>query len=252
MEPGRRRSAPVKRRRTRFLFATLACVASPGLAGAPAGTDTGLQFGAQPSRWVHQPLSRLKRDTVYAVVSEGGRSVLRADADRSASLYVAKLDPLAAGAATICWEWKADAPVAGADPREPSQEDAPLRVLVAFDGDVSTLPDTERQRFERVKSLSGQSPPYAVVMYVWNDQVPVETVVPSAHTSRLKMLIAGSGTDGIGRWQSVRRDLAADYRRLFGTAPGPVLGVAVMTDTDNTGTRAVGRYADVRLGCAAD
>jgi hypothetical protein len=29
-----------------------------------------------------------------------------------------------------------------------------------------------------------------------------------------------------------------------------VLGVAVMTDTDNTGNRAVGEYADIRFECA--
>jgi hypothetical protein len=230
----------------------LACAGTPALAAAPECKAVSLDFGRKPARWVHQPLSKLKRDTVYTVVQESGRSVLRAGADRSASLYVAKLEPPDGGAATIRWEWKANAPVAGADPRERSREDAPLRVLVAFDGDASKLPDAERKRFERAKALSGRSPPYAVVMYVWNDKVPVETVVPSAHTTQLKMLVAGSGTEGIGTWQSVQRDLAADYRRLYGAAPGRVLGVAVMTDTDNTGTRAVGRYADVRLGCAAD
>jgi hypothetical protein len=29
-----------------------------------------------------------------------------------------------------------------------------------------------------------------------------------------------------------------------------VLGVAVMTDTDNTGAKAVGEYSGIRLGCA--
>ena len=53
-----------------------------------------------------------------------------------------------------------------------------------------------------------------------------------------------------GNWQSVQRNLAADYRRAYGAEPGPVLGVAVMTDTDNTGTKAVGEYADIRFKCA--
>ena len=48
----------------------------------------------------------------------------------------------------------------------------------------------------------------------------------------------------------MRRNLAADYRKAFGAAPGRVLGVAVMTDTDNTGSKAVGEYADIRFDCS--
>jgi hypothetical protein len=47
----------------------------------------------------------------------------------------------------------------------------------------------------------------------------------------------------------VQRNLADDYRRAYGAEPGPVVAVAVMTDTDNTGTKAVGEYAGVRIGC---
>jgi len=62
--------------------------------------------------------------------------------------------------------------------------------------------------------------------------------------------VVASGKGGLGTWQSVRRDVAADYRRAYGADPGPVLGVAVMTDTDNTGEKAVGEYADIRFECA--
>jgi hypothetical protein len=64
------------------------------------------------------------------------------------------------------------------------------------------------------------------------------------------MLVVASGANGLGAWQSVRRNLAADYRRAYGAEPGQVLGVAIMTDTDNTGTKATAYYADIRLACA--
>jgi hypothetical protein len=235
-----------------LLAVLLASGSTASVAADPSCKAVSLDFGQPSARWVHQPLSKLKRDTAYGVVREDGRSVLRAAADRSASLYVAALDRLPGRPTTIGWRWKTDGPVPGADPRDKANEDAPLRVLVAFDGDPSTLPDEERKRFARAKALSGRAPPYAVVMYVWSDKVPVETVVPSAHTGQIRMLIAGSGTDAVGAWQQVRRDLVADFRRLYGAEPGRVVGVAVMTDTDNTGARAVGRYADIRLGCGDD
>ena len=199
---------------------------------------------------MHQPLSKLKRDTVYTVARVEGRAVMRGSADGSASLLVAPIKPAMAVPSTLSWDWKTDALVPGADNRDKAREDAPLRVLVAFDGDVASLPEEEQKRFKRAKNLTGRQPPYAVVMYIWSEQVPVGSVIASAHTSQVKMLAVASGAGGLGSWQAVQRNLSEDYRRAYGAEPGPVLGVAVMTDTDNTGTKAVGEYADIRFKCA--
>jgi hypothetical protein len=88
-------------------------------------------------------------------------------------------------------------------------------------------------------------------MYIWSEQVAVGTVIPSAHTSQVRMLVVASGAADLGQWQSLRRNIAEDYRLAYGAAPGPLLGIAVMTDTDNTGTTAVGQYADIRIECAS-
>ena len=231
-----------------LLGCTTAGAASPS--GVVPCESRSLGFDVQEVGWQHVPMSKLKRDTVYAVVQDGDRSgVLRASADRSASLYVAMLKASNRTPMTLSWEWKTDALVPGADNRDKEREDAPLRVLVAFDGDHATLPEAEQRRFNRAKRLTGRTPPYATLMYIWSDHVPPGSVIASAHTSQVKMLAVASGQSGIGSWQSVQRNLVDDYRQAYGTAPGPVLGVAVMTDTDNTGTRAVGEYADIRIGC---
>jgi len=217
----------------------------PGVASACQARDFSFDKG-----WVHEPLSKLKRDTRYSLVQEDGRTVLRAVADRSASAYVAHIQPPASVPMSLSWRWKTDALVPGADNRERSKEDAPLRVMLAFDGDFSTLSQEEQTRFKRAKSFTGQDLPYATLMYIWSDLVPPETIIPSTHTSQVKMLVVASGTAGLGRWQSVRRNIAADYKRAYGAEPGAVLSVSVMTDTDNTGEKAVGEYADIRFDCA--
>jgi hypothetical protein len=63
------------------------------------------------------------------------------------------------------------------------------------------------------------------------------------------MLVVASGSREVGKWQTQRRDLRADYKRAFGEEPGPLLGIGVMTDTDNTGAKVSARYADIRLQC---
>jgi DUF3047 family protein len=235
------------------LSAALWCVfpaaAAPREAGPCVARDLGFDRGE--AGWVHVPLSKLKRDTVYALKPHADRpGVLRASADRSASLYVAPLKmAMASSTTTLRWSWKTDALVPGADNRDKSREDAPLRVLVAFDGDIATLPEAEQKRYSRAKKISGRSLPYALLMYIWTDQVPVDSVIPSAHTSQVKMIAVASGRDGLGEWKSVTRNLAADFRLAYGAEPGAVTGIGVMTDTDNTSTRAVGEYAGIRTAC---
>ena len=225
-----------------------AIAAAPG-SGSPCRSRS-LAFDDKGAAWTHVPLSKLKRDTAYQVVQEGDRpAALRATADRSASLFVAALKPSQRTPMTLSWEWKTDALIAGADNRDKDREDAPLRVLVAFDGDVAALPDAERKRFSRAKNLARRELPYAVLMYIWTDHVPVGTLISSAHTSQVKMLAVSSGAGELGRWQSVRRNLDDDYRKAYGAEPGPVLAVGVMTDTDNTGSTAQASYSGIRIDC---
>ena len=235
------------------VFAVCVSAALPPARAAEAAPcqPRALDFDAADADWKPVPLSRRKKDTLYRVEREGGRTVLVARADGAASFFVSRLPKAMRPPATLSWSWKTDALVPGADNRERSREDAPLRVVVAFDGDASGLPAGERAQRALAESLSGQAPPYAALMYIWSDHVAPEAVIPSAHTSQIKMIVVASGTQGLGAWQSVRRDLAADYRRAFGAEPGPILGVAVLTDTDNTGAQAEGRYADIRLQCPA-
>lgn len=209
-----------------------------------------LGFDQKTAGWTHLPLSKVKNDTVYTQDQAQGQTILRGTADNAASLLVSLFPSTMEVPARISWRWKTDALVPGADNLDKNREDASLRVIVAFDGDHATLPEVEQKRFRRAKFLSGREPPYAMLMYIWSANVPENTVIPSAHTSQVRMLVVSSDQAGLGRWQTIKRNLADDYRQVFGNDPGPVIGVAVMTDSDNTGTRATGEYADIIMECS--
>jgi hypothetical protein len=203
------------------------------------------------SGWTHVPLSKLKRDTIYSVMQDDGKAVLKATADDSASAYVhlAKIDP--ARLPIVEWRWRTDALIDAADNTDSKREDAPVRLIVGFDGDKSTLTEDERRQFARARKLSGREPPYATLMYIWENRAPVGTVIPSAHTTRMKMIVVESGPQGVGVWRTYRRNLIEDYQRAFGGKPRRILGVALMTDTDNTDAKAEGLYGEIRFTCAA-
>jgi hypothetical protein len=62
------------------------------------------------------------------------------------------------------------------------------------------------------------------------------------------MIVAASGSDRVGSWQEISRNLLEDYRRAFGEEPGRITAIGIMTDTDNTGGRAQAWYGDIAFG----
>ena len=209
-----------------------------------------LDFTRHAAAWVHVPLSAFKHDTRYSIEQEGNRKVLKAVADDSASLYAVQFKAPLAGLVSLQWRWKTESLIPGADNRDQRHEDAPVRVMISFDGDRSRLSETEQFRLKMSKAISGVELPFATLMYIWSEQVALESIIPSAHTSQVKMLVVTSGSTGLGQWQKMERRIADDYRRAFGAEPGNITGVSVMTDTDNTGEKAKSWYADIRLDCA--
>ena len=59
------------------------------------------------------------------------------------------------------------------------------------------------------------------------------------------MIVASSGSAGVGQWQTLARNLRDDYRKAFGEEAGKVVAYGVLTDTDNTGEQVTGWYGDI-------
>ncbi len=200
-----------------------------------------------PNGWNFYRIAPYKKNTVYRLENYQGRTVLSANSKTSASGLAVKLRPRQANNLWLQWEWKALSAIPEADNAERYHDDAPLRILVAFDGNKSKLPLKEKMNFEMANLISGQEMPYATIMYIWSGKSPVDTIITNAHTSRIKMIVVDSGWENLGSWHKHQRDLAADYKRAYGEAPGEVIGIALLTDTDNTKSEARAIYGDIEL-----
>jgi Protein of unknown function (DUF3047) len=84
-------------------------------------------------------------------------------------------------------------------------------------------------------------------MYVWDATAPVGTVIVNPRSDRIRKIVVDSGPSQLRRWRDHRRDLVADYRLAFGEEPGPLAAIALMTDSDNTASRAQSWYGPVEL-----
>lgn len=128
--------------------------------------------GRLPKAWQVWRITPQKNKTVYTLEQYEGRTVLKANADTAASGLVLSLVPREALGLFLNWQWKAVDYIPNADNHEPSRDDAPLRLLVAFDGDKSKLPVRDQMVFEMAKIVTGHDLPYATLMYVWAAKSP--------------------------------------------------------------------------------
>ena len=229
------------------LIATLmlvACQHAP--APAPAPTPATPLSPRWTDGW--QPfLLPGKSATVYTAANDDGRWVLHARSDHSASMYrrALRIEPEQLG--QVSFSWKVRSLLSDADVRESETGDAVVRVMLAFDGDASRLSARTRLMFDLMQSLSGEAPPFATLMYVWDSRAELDSVVLNKRSDRVRKIVLESGPTYLGQWRSYQRDVRADYRRAFGEDPGTLIGVAVMTDSDNTRSRAEAWYGEIRF-----
>lgn len=126
-------------------------------------------------------------------------------------------------------------------------DDAVVRVALTFDGDRSSFSARDSMLSELTQLLTGEPLPYATLMYVWCNQREVGSVINNPRTGRIRKLVVQSGQAQLDQWLDYERDIRADFRKVFGEEPGRLIGVAVMTDTDNTASQAQAWYGPVQI-----
>ncbi|MBN8505412.1 MAG: DUF3047 domain-containing protein [Burkholderiales bacterium] len=183
-----------------------------------------------------------KRHSAYREVMKGGRSAIEAVADRSASAWRRRLRVEPAQLGRLRFAWWVERLLPGAHVGDIEREDAVARVLLGFEGDEARLSGRSRAMFDLAQLLTGERPPYATLMYVWDGHAPPETVITNPRSERLRKIVVDSGAARLGRWVEHERDVAADFERAFGELPGALVSLAVMTDADNTGAKARAWY----------
>jgi hypothetical protein len=230
----------------------LSSLASGGVAGGvepalvldftPAAQPDGL-----PPGWEELNFRRIERKTRYTVVREGEGHVLRGESEAAASGLYRRLDLDPRVYRILSWRWKVENVLARADARRKEGDDYSARVYVAFHYDPRTATLWERTTYGAIKLLYGQYPPRHTINYIWDNRLAPGTALDNAYTDRAKMIVVESGAAQVGRWVAEERNIYEDYRRLFGGEPPRIAGIAVMTDTDDTGERAVAYYGSITL-----
>ncbi len=168
-----------------------------------------------------------KGGTVFRVVPEEGGYVRSESKNACTGLFV-KVDTEEMSGLHLSWRWRASTfPIKMKNTLSfRPEDDFAARVYVIF----------EAQNLFRSD----------VIEYVWDEKLPVDSSGQSPFSDRIQLLVVRSG--GAGEWHEEKRDVYADYRKLFGREPKHAVGlIALMSDSDSTGTVAAADFGALTL-----
>ncbi len=191
------------------------------------------------ANWDALTFPNIKVHTLYTVVREEGKSVLKAESRSSASAIVYRRSFNIYEYSRVRWRWKVARLSDRGNPKEKSGDDYPIRVYVMFQYDPSKASLGERLVFNAAKAIYGKYPPHSTLNYVWTGRHLPERVIVSPYTEKAYMVILEKGKDRVGQWVEESVNVLEDYRQAFGKDPPAVAGIAVMSDSDNTGESAL-------------
>jgi hypothetical protein len=212
-----------------------------------ARTETSVDSGGASagSPWTHQTFPG-KRATQYRYERKNGRDAILVRAVSSASMLrqTVRIEPDRLG--QLRFSWMVPALISAADLAQRDTDDSPVRIVLAFEGDRARFSAKDAALSELSEVLTGEPLPYATLMYVWSNRREPGSVIINPRTSRIRKLVMESGPERLLQWLDYERDVRADFIKAFGEAPGALLAIGIMTDTDNTRSEAQAWYGPVR------
>jgi hypothetical protein len=198
-----------------------------------------------PAGWKPWTFKNIERHTTYTLVQDDHTVVVKAVADASASGLVREIKTNPKEYPIVEWRWKVTNILKKGDVYKKEGDDYPARIYITFEYDPSKLGFFEKAKYQAYRLLYGQYPPTAGINYIWASKAPIGTMVPNPYTDRVMMFVVESSEEKLNQWVSQKRNVYEDYKKAFGQEPPKISGVAIMTDTDNTGESATAYYGDI-------
>lgn len=172
-----------------------------------------------------------KGHNTFAVEHTDSGDVLRSTPNISASGLYLSVEIAGQSLGKVSWRWRVDQLQPHADIRALATEDFGAVVFFIF-GEPS---------------LFNRDVP--TIAYVWTaTPVAIGSVVQSQHFASLRYVQLRGRADA-GEWRIETRNVAADYRAVFGAEPPNLRKIAVFNDNDQTGEPASALFGPIV--CAA-
>lgn len=199
------------------------------------------ETGDLPDEWYNRDGNRIpfhyegedRRGYQYKVVREGGNQFLRYEGTDAKHLNFPLLDKESLNIykhPVLKWKWRIhELPIGGNEDND-DRNDVAASVYVVF--------DMGRVLFRKVPKS---------IRYTWSSSLPAGTEL-SKFFGNQKIVVMGSGQEGLGEWHTFERNIVEDYKRLFGDAPPETpIALLVLSDGDDTNSETKADYDDFEL-----
>lgn len=176
-----------------------------------------------PNGWSY--LWRLGEGSIYRAADEGGKPCIHVHTHGDVGILQYPIEAPLDDTTTLEWRWRVDRlPSALPEHVQPTHDYLSLAV-----------------EFENGQDLT----------YFWSAGLPVDTVFKCPlpwWSARETHWVVRSGTDGLGKWQSEKRSLKADYAQAIGgTLPSKVVRVWLIANSVFQRRHGEARFADIAL-----
>ncbi|MEI8574734.1 DUF3047 domain-containing protein [Methylomonas sp. LW13] len=174
--------------------------------------------------WEHKSF---KGETEYSLQAIDGVTVLTADSRAAGSGMFKEQHIDLEQTPFLNWSWRIGKRLNGLNEQSKPGDDYAARVYVVVKGGLA---------FWQTKAIN----------YVWAGNTKKDTVWPNAFAGDHAMMLALRGPEAsLNVWQTEKRNVRADFKKLFGEDITAIDAVAIMTDTDNNGGQAAATYGDI-------
>ncbi|RNC85560.1 MAG: DUF3047 domain-containing protein [Balneola sp.] len=202
-------------------------------------------IGDLPENWYNQkgearPITYtgdLRKTYNYTVMEEGTNKFLRFDGVRGKHLNypLAKSDVDIYETPILNWKWRIHDIPDGAKETDKKKNDTAASIYVVF--------DLGKVLFRKVPKS---------IRYTWSSSLPVGEEASIFHGNQ-KIVVMGTGEEGLGEWHSFQRNIVEDYRRLFADRPpNTPLAILILSDGDSTNKNSKADYDDIFLSSSPD
>lgn len=178
--------------------------------------------------WEEWQEKSFEGETMYAPL-QGKEGVVRAESNGTASGLFLESEINIAEYPVLHWSWKVEKGLDPHDEKIKKGDDYAARVYVVVSGGLFFW-----------KTIA--------INYVWSSNPKSEQSWPNAYAGdNAQMLALRGSTDPLGTWHFESRNLRSDFKQLFGKDIDVIDGVAIMSDTDDTGGQVKVEYGEIFL-----
>ncbi len=164
--------------------------------------------------------------TQYSIVTTDNKKRLKAETQSSASGLFKEIKVDLEKTPYLHWSWRVDNIYRDNDETSKEGDDYPARIYLIVSGGLI---------FWRTQTIN----------YVWSSHKKTESSWLSPYTDNATLIAVRSGDQELKKWHNESRNVLKDLQHNIDAGIVHIDGVALMSDSDNTGQSAIAYYGDI-------